>query len=312
LALKHSYVINFWVIVRICVHMSAQVIVAMVVSPGESSIALDSLMRADALCPFDVEFFLADNTGDPAALAHFSARLARPLSILPVLGAPRPYFEIARTVFRLLSRIAPGAPELVIKIDPDTVVLSRLFFSDFMSLAREADFIAAHTVYRSFDDNCRRLFRLLLDLLPLGLARSGTSNRYGGTFRLRFSPAWHWRSTLGALVRLRARYAQPSGGAYGLSGRMLTRLAAVGWLVAGGKNGLEWNDDTLLPLAIAALGGTIADLRRTSAAEGWRWMHGSRYFDIEDLREPGLRAVHPLKNTPADLDIRQSLTLPTK
>ena len=179
-----------------------------------------------------------------------------------------------------------------------------------MHLAREADFVAAHTVYRSLGGNFRCLARLALDVLPLGLARSGSSNRYGGDIRLRFGPAWHWRGTLGALIRLRAQHAQPSGGGYGLSGRMLTRLAEVGWLTAEGANGLEWNDDTLLPLAIAALGGRVADLRRTTAAAGWRWMHGSRYFEAKDVREPGLRAVHPLKNTPADLAIRESLAHP--
>src|ERR1035437_1181988 len=110
------------------VQMNGKVIVVMVVSPGDSGIALDSLLRASALCPVNTEFFLADNTGDPATLADFSLKLAHPLRILPVSGAPRPYFEIARTVFSALSRVAPAAPELVIKIDPDTVVLSHLFF----------------------------------------------------------------------------------------------------------------------------------------------------------------------------------------
>ena len=77
--------------------MNGKVIVVMVVSPGDSGIALDSLLRASALCPVNTEFFLVDNTGDPAALADFSPKLGCPLNILPVSGAPRPYFEIART-----------------------------------------------------------------------------------------------------------------------------------------------------------------------------------------------------------------------
>jgi hypothetical protein len=75
------------------------------------ALIVDSLLRASALCPVNTEFFLVNNTGDPATLADFSPKLARPLSILPVSGAPRPYFEIARTVFDALSRVAPAAPE---------------------------------------------------------------------------------------------------------------------------------------------------------------------------------------------------------
>src|SRR5262245_19458433 len=104
----------------------------MVVSPGEEGIALDSLMRAASLSPVDTVFFLADNTGDPARVAGFPSKLPRPLLILQVSGAPRPYFEIGRTVFSLLSHVALFAPGLVIKIDPDTVVLSTLFFLDLM------------------------------------------------------------------------------------------------------------------------------------------------------------------------------------
>ena len=78
-----------------------------------------------------------------------------------------------------------------------------------MHLARDADFVAAHTVYRSLGGNFRRLFRLALDVIAIGPPRSGSSNRYGGEFRLRFGPAWHWRGTLDALIRLRAQHAQP-------------------------------------------------------------------------------------------------------
>jgi hypothetical protein len=132
----------------------ARVAVVMVVSPGEAGIVLDSLTRAALLSPGDTTF-LADNTGDLATIAAFPSQLARPLVILPVQGAPRPYFEIGRTVFSLLSRVAPFAPELVIKIDPDTVVLSPLFFIDLMDLVRGADFAAAQITCRGFGDNFR-------------------------------------------------------------------------------------------------------------------------------------------------------------
>ena len=290
----------------------ARVAIVMVVSPGEAEIALDSLSRAALLSPGDTTFFLADNTGDLTTIAAFPSQLARPLVILPVQGAPRPYFEIGRTVFSLLSRVAPFAPELVIKIDPDTVVLSPLFFIDLMELVRQADFAAAQITCQGFGNNFRRLFRLMLDVLPIGITRTEANTRYGAISRLRLGRAWHWRGTLTALIRWRAPRAYPSGGAYGLSGRMLARLGASGRLVTSGSDGLEWNDDILLPLLIRALGGKIVDVRSTAAANGWRWMHGSRYFEAEDLHQPGVRAAHPLKNTPSDLTIRQLLPHPTK
>src|SRR5262249_26343264 len=153
-------------------------------------------------------------------------------------------------------------------------------------------------------------FRLLSDVLPIGLTRTNATHRYGAITHLRLGPTWHWRGTLRALVGWRVPNAYPSGGGYGLSGRMLARLNSSGCLVTTGSNGLEWNDDILLPLAIRALGGTIVDLRSTVVAPGWRWMHGSRYFEAEDIRQLGLRAVHPLRNTDSDLAIRQSLPYP--
>jgi hypothetical protein len=93
---------------------------------------------------------------------------------------------------------------------------------------------------------------------------------------------------------------------------MLARLAASGRLVTSGSDGLEWNDDILLPLLVRALGGKIVDVRSTAAANGWRWMHGARYFEAQDLHQPGVRAAHPLKNTPSDLTIRQLLPHPTE
>ena len=82
--------------------MNGKVIVVMVVSPGDSGIALDLLLRASALCPVNTEFFLVDNTGDPATLADFSPKLARPLSILPVSGAPPVFRNRAHGIRRVV------------------------------------------------------------------------------------------------------------------------------------------------------------------------------------------------------------------
>ena len=62
-----------------------------------------------------------------------------------------------------------------------------------------------------------------------------------------------------------------------------------------------------MPIVVRALGGKVVDIRQTRFAEGWKHMHGARYFTAEDLKEAGLRAVHPLKDTKADQKIRQAV-----
>jgi hypothetical protein len=146
----------------------ARIAVVIVVSPGEAEIALDSLTRAALLSPCDTTF-LADNTGDLTTIAAFPSQLARPPVIVPVQDAPRPYFEIGRTVFSLLSRVAPFAPELVVKIDPDTVVLSPPFFIDLVELVREADFAAAQITCQDFGNNFRLNRDFVLNLCAQSL-----------------------------------------------------------------------------------------------------------------------------------------------
>ena len=271
------------------------------VSPGEAELAADSLQRAIAKAPGPCDVFVVNNGGIADAAQWCSIVGAEPHRFrvfIPDGLLPRPYFEIARTIFGALAEIAARPPELLFKIDPDTVVLDSGFFADVGQLHREdaADCYACK-VKSSPRDHRRRCARLLLDLAPLGLRRDAGSTRYGRNLNLRVQPVWYWRILLSALCRGGFRHAmQPSGGFYVVCGGILSVLKSRRLLSTRGANGLEWNDDSLLPLAVRAAGGKVSDIRKSRFAPGWRWLHGSCYFNNEQAFEPGLRALHPVKS----------------
>lgn len=286
--------------------------ILMVVSPGENELAADSLRRALRHAPGSCDVFLVNNSGlaDPTTWwpGVGDGHRLRVLSLTP--SGPRPYFEIARTIFSALQQIAPTPPDLLFKIDPDTLVLDPGFFRDIAKLdaAHGADFYACHAPSHGPDQR-RRKFRLLADLVPAGVGRRQGRNRYGRSLAPRLGRVWCWRvlkaarSHHGSL----APSTQPSGGFYALRGSMLRTLADRGLLATDGANGLEWNDDTLLPLAVRAANGAICDVRQSTFASHWGWMHGSRYFTDEQALVPGLRALHPVKWDEAGRRLRARL-----
>ncbi|MEX0330170.1 MAG: hypothetical protein AB3N64_01990 [Puniceicoccaceae bacterium] len=289
--------------------MNFSLAVFLVVSPGEERIAEEGLHRALALVPeeYTTSVYVFDNTGKSNLIDRLSSR--EEIAVITVPEAPRPYTEIGKTVFWCFGNLAKRSFDLLIKLDPDTVVLSREFFEDLASLSQseQADFIAPHAVYRARGDNMKRWMRLLVDCLPVGLSREPATHRYGKAGKLRIGMTWHARATFWGLMKLKWPYAQPTGGGYAIGKGILGLMDKNGYLVPAGKNGLEWNDDVLLPILIKMLGGKVIDIRKTRFVEGWKYMHGARYFTIEDLNDENLRAIHPLKDTEADWTIRSAI-----
>lgn len=281
--------------------------ICMIVSSGEEDISRDCLSRISRLIPdeYKYDLHIGNNTGRELCPGEWN--LPANTSWINIPGAPRPYFEIGRTIFLFLDQLHPQSFDLLLKIDPDTVILSPDYFHDLVKIHEEsqADFIAPHAIYRVRGDNLKRWLRLLGDCLPVGLSRTEGGNRFGLGRKMRWKTTWHGKFTLSALCRGRWPYAQPTGGGYVLSASVLSTVKAKGLLAAKGAIGLEWNDDILMPIAVRSIGGTVVDIRQTRFAEGWKYMHGARYFTREDLQEPGLRAVHPLKDAHLDREIRQ-------
>jgi hypothetical protein len=283
--------------------------VLMVVSPGEGTLAADSLRRAIACAPSPPQVYVVNNTGEEAMswLASPGLSGARLQVLTPDEPAPRPYFEIGRTVFGALARIATAAPAWLFKIDPDTLVCAPDFFSDVEELQamHHPDFVAC-LVTAASQDHWKRMFRIASDFSPIGATRTaGGRDRYGSALRPRLGRVWYSRLQFRALDRT-----QPSGGFYAIRGEFLARLAAQNLLANRGANGLEWNDDTLLSLAVRTAGGRICDVRASRFAHGWQWMHGSRYFTNEQARTPGMRALHPVKFDADGRALRAALPVP--
>jgi hypothetical protein len=280
--------------------------ILIVISPGESELAGDSIRRVLAHSAALCDVFVVNNSGlvDADQWWHDLGIASHRLNVIVPRGClPRPYFEIARTIFAALHEITPVAPDLIFKLDPDTLVLSRAFFTDILELHLEtgADFYACHA-RAAARDHLRRLLRISIDLCPIGLYRSAGGDRYGKTLKLRTNGVWYANLKLRAVRRM-----QPSGGFYALRGGFLRTLALHGMLTTDGMNGLEWNDDTLLPIAVQSAGGLICDVRETRFASGWRWMHGSPYFTEEQALATDIRAVHPSKFDEAGKTLRRRL-----
>lgn len=289
--------------------MTISLAVVLVVSPGEERIADEGLRRALALVPEGYTAFACvfNNTGKADLFGDLSRLVA--ITVVDVPNAPRPYNEIGKTVFWCFGKMATRSFDLLIKLDPDTVVLSPQFFEDLVYLheSEYGDFIAPHAIYRTRGDNSKRWLRLLMDCLPIGISRGPAEHRYGKARHLRIGLTWHARGTFLGLIKLRWPYAQPTGGGYAIGKSILDRMHAKGYLDPTGKNGLEWNDDVLMPILINMLGGKVIDVRKTRYAKGWKFMHGARYFTLEDLNNDNLRAIHPLKDAADDWTIRSAI-----
>ncbi len=283
----------------------------MVVSPGEEEIGADSLRRALKKAPGRCQVYVVNNgaLADPGAWWDALDSTGHGFRVVSPSPAPQAYYEIGRTVFAALHEIAPATLDLLFKIDPDTLIVRPEFFSDILTIHAEhqADFYACH-VSSSSRSRTQRCARLVADLLPIGVGRQSGRTRYGRGFRPRLRPVWYSRLAIKALVQgTLCSSLQPSGGFYAVRGPFLAELARRGFLATRGATGLEWNDDTLLPVAVRAAGGTIHDIRGSRFAPGWRWLHGSRYFSNEQALEPGVRALHPVKLAPEDRALRNRI-----
>lgn len=283
----------------------------MMVSPGEQGIAADSILRlleAPASQLPVVTVLL--NGVDAEWLAPVLAVDRNRVRAVHMSDRPEPYVHFGRNLLRHMPGVPATSADLIVKVDPDSVVRGARYTADLLALHAEtdADLYYYGERYKTSDD-LRRTLRVLLDQLPVGLARAWPASP-GKRFRLRTRRPWHARMTLPACRRLRLDRSQPAGGFHALSGRMRDKLAESLALIPGAENGLEWNDDTLLPMAVRGQGGKVCDLRDTPLAPRWRWARGSRYFQLPEALDDEWSILHPLKNRPEDLALREALPRP--
>lgn len=283
----------------------------MMVSPGEPDIAADSLLRLleapEEVMP--VITVLLNGVRDDW-LAPVRAVGRGRIRAVPMAAQAEPYVHFGRNLLASLPDVPAKTGDLIVKVDPDSVVRGARYADDLLTLHAEvgADLYYFGECYKTADD-LRRTLRVLADQLPVGLARIPPAAG-ARRFRLRTRRPWHARLTLPACLRLQLARSQPAGGFHALSGRMRDRLAEALRQIPGGENGLEWNDDTLLPITVRGNGGKVCDLRDTALADRWRWARGSRYFQLSDALGDAWSILHPLKNRPDDQALRKALPPP--
>ncbi len=288
---------------------ASRTVFVMVVGPGESEIALDSLDRIAAFEPEAEAWVLDDCTDDGTyeALVRWGRGHARSR----ILQNPesRGYRGIARSMFGMLSEIAaePGVPGLVVKIDPDTCLLAP-GVCDLMRGRLAAGGAGMVGAYRMSPTGAMREFgrirrNMLLDLLPVGLHKDRQSVRVGRPYWAPFvSRARRNGYELGEHVL---------GALSGLHGATLRGLRDAGFLaIPDDYRALTVEEDVLLGLGAKAIGHQLMDINADPAKpDVWIQFRPPVPIGADELLRRGIRAVHPVKMSADGRAMRANLSL---
>jgi hypothetical protein len=280
-----------------------QLAFVMTMGPGESEMAIDNLEAIASYYPNAYSWVRDDATTDGTweAVQEWSKEQKVHLSRNPYAYG---YTGTSRSYGQLLLELAPLQPKMVIKIDPDTVLVSAGLEKHFEErFAAYGNGICGSYLYspnghrRSFT---RHGLRVLLDVLPVGPKKAQRSLRWGTVGYLPFIlSAMRHGYRLGENVQ---------GGLYAIEGSILNRLYLSGFLnaMAHGKLGMVREEDVLLTLGVKAVGGNIVSVNE-SLTNGPTHIQATRPLSIrpERLTCPDLMAVHPVKSV--DSEIRKLL-----
>jgi hypothetical protein len=288
---------------------TSRAVFVMVVGPGESEIAVDSLDRIAEFEPDAEAWVLDDCTSDGTydtlvewGRSHGRSRILRN-------PEPRGYRGIARSTFGVFAELAaqPVAPGLVVKLDPDTCLIGP-GVSDLMRerLARVGPGIVG--AYRTSPTGTAREFgrirrNMLLDLLPVGLHKDRQSVRIGRPFWARFVPAARRNGyefgehVLGALS--------------GIHGATLRALRDAGFFaVPPDYRALTVEEDVLLGLGAKAVGHQLVDVNANPVQpDVWIQYRPPVPIGAGELFQRGIRAVHPVKMSPEGRAMREEISL---
>ncbi len=288
---------------------ASRTVFVMVVGPGESEIAVDSLDRIAAFEPEAEAWVLDDCTRDGTyeALVHWGR--GHPQSRILRNPEARGYRGIARSVFGVLSQIAaePGVPGLIVKIDPDTCLIA----PGVPALMRTRLAAAGPGIvgaYRVRPGGAIREFgrlrrNMLLDLLPVGLHKDRQSVRVGRPYWASFVPLARQNGyefgehALGALS--------------GLHGATLLGLRDAGFLaIPDDYRALTVEEDVLLGLGAKTIGHQLIEINADPVnPDVWIQFRPPVPIGADDLIQRGIRAVHPVKMSADGKIMRANLSL---
>lgn len=277
----------------------AKVAFAMAIGPGEAEMSLDNIEAIRHLYP-EAEIWLRDDATTDGTWERVQACTRDPKVKLSRNSHSFGYYRIAQTYGELLLEIATSQPDMLIKIDPDTVLirpgLDTLFAQRF---AQYGPGICGS--YRTSPNGAPRDFRhhayaVALDALPIGPEKK----RKG----LRWRPVGYFPHLVRALLNKYKFGENVQGGLYAIDGVTLSKLASSGFLksIASGRRGMVWTEDVLLTLGVKAVGGAISPLN-DGVAQRSTHIQALRPLDItqEQLFSPQLLAIHPVKKEDGEL-----------
>ncbi len=289
--------------------MCENIVFAMVVGPGESSIAIDSLEWALQLYPKSTAWVRDDATTDGTfeRLKHFAQAYPRRVA-LERNSSVQGYRGIAVSTFRIYSGLCRSESqiEMVITLDPDACIIRQ----GLVTLAREK--FAEHGPgmlgsYKISPDGKRRKWGnfqrdILLDLLPFGIDKQTRKVGFGLPFYLRFLlPARRHGYRLGEHV-LSALHV--------IHGDTLRELDKVGfWASIGEGSRYLKGDDPIISLGVKAVGHALIDINDPERGDVQAWLQykGPLPHSAEEIWKHGFVAVHPLKRDAASQAFRLRL-----
>lgn len=276
---------------------------AMVMGPGQAEMVIDNIEAICSLYPGAKTWIRNDHTTDGSWEQVQEWSHDKPVR-LSRNGSRYGYYRLAQTYGELLLEIADAKPDLLIKIDPDTVLirpgLIELFQERFTH--HGPGICGSH---RTSPDGLPRSFRhhalmVALDVMPVGPKKKAKG--------LRWRPVGYFPHILKAVRRGYRIGENVQGGLYAVDGGTLQNLAGSGFLkaMAFGRHGMVWADDVLITLGVRSVGGVISPL---NAADSIATTHIQSvrplYIKDEHLFGPQLLAVHPIK--PEDAALRSAL-----
>jgi hypothetical protein len=275
---------------------------AMTIGPGEADMAIDNLEAISSLYPGAVTWVRDDVTKDGTweKVKSWSAGKKVHLSRNPESYG---YYGILKTWGQLLLEVEPSQPDILIKIDPDTVLIRRglddLFHKRFAQYGKGicgSYLISATGGKRNFRHHGTMI---VLDMLPIG-----PKKKQKGLRRLRPGPVGYFPFILRALLHGYRPGEHVQGGLYAIEGSILTKLKSSGFLkaIAFGRSGMVWTEDVLLSLGVKAIGGRISSLNEGLIAAPTH-IQAIRPLQISQdrLYGPDLLAIHPVKAVDSEL-----------
>lgn len=276
-----------------------QLAFVMAVGPGEAEMAIDNLEAIATLYP-DAQSWVRDDAtrdGTWEAVQEWSKGQRVHLSRNP---HPYGYRGISRSLGQLLLELTASRPQMVVKVDPDTVLLGpgldTHFKKQFASYGNGICGSYRHSPAGHLRSFTRHRIRVLLDTLPIGPKKKQRGLRWRPVGYLRFlPPAVQNGYRLGENVQ---------GGLYAIEGSIFDRLNTSGFLhaMAYGTLGMVLEEDVLLSLGVKSVGGNISPLNESLTAAVTH-IQAARplLLSPEQLSSGSLLAVHPVKRVDSEL-----------